>query len=221
MSRSAGELPTNDQTDVPKAHAGNGAAPEVVAKAGNGQSDEPDEALIEAAQRGDRSAFAQIVERHQGAIFGYLRARLLQASDAEDLTQEVFLRCYSCWKRFDSSCLVRPWLLGIARNLLREHARKIRRRKEVAWTELCLELDDLVSAEEPLYGDTLVHLPGCLEGLGDSARQAIEMRYCSQLRLAEIGEKLRRSEGAAKLLMFRARQALKSCLDRKFQAGDP
>ncbi|HEV7221151.1 MAG TPA: sigma-70 family RNA polymerase sigma factor, partial [Pirellulales bacterium] len=97
-------------------------------------------ALIEAAKQGDREAFAAIVERHQGAVFGYLRARLLQPSDAEDLTQEVFLRCYSARARFDSANLIGPWLIGIARNLLREYARKRKRRREVAWTELCLEV---------------------------------------------------------------------------------
>lgn len=174
--------------------------------------------LLARLQGGDRAAFGEIIQRHQAAVFGYLRARLLQASDAEDLTQEVFLRCYSGSARFDPSALVRPWLLGIARNLLREHTRKVKRRKEVVWTELCLELDEMVSSDDELYGDMLDHLPGCLNALGESARQAIELRYSSHLRLSEIGEKLCRSEGAAKLLMFRARQALKNCLDRKFEA---
>jgi RNA polymerase sigma-70 factor (ECF subfamily) len=49
--------------------------------------------------------------------------------------------------------------------------------------------------------------------LGQSARQALEMYYASRLRLAEIGQQLKRSEGAVKLLMFRARQALRRCLD--------
>jgi RNA polymerase sigma-70 factor, ECF subfamily len=181
--------------------------------------DQDDPALVEAAQRGDRDAFAQLIERHQSAVFGYLRARLLQAADAEDLTQEVFLRCYSCWARFESGALVRPWLLGIARNLLLEHLRRSRRRKEVAWTELCLEHDAIVSSADEVYGDLLPSLPACMSSLGDSARQAIELRYNAHLRLSQIGEKLRRSEGAAKLLMFRARQALKSCLDRKHQGG--
>lgn len=170
--------------------------------------------LMLAVRAGDRAAFASIVERYQSLVFGYLRTRLVQSNDAEDLTQEVFLRCYTARERFEASGSLRAWLLGIARNLLRERARRIRRRKEVAWTELCLELETLVEIDQP-EADPLEHLPKCMESLGDSARQAIEMRYCSQLRLAQIGEKLRRSEGAAKLLMFRARQALKQCLDGK------
>lgn len=174
-----------------------------------------DSQLLGAVQQGDRAAFATIVERYQGKIYGYLRARLLQSSDADDLTQEVFLRCYTCRARFDTSGMVGPWLIGIARNLLREHARKTRRRREVAWTELCLELDELVSDDAERYDDLLGHLPACLETLGPSARQAIDLRYSAKLRLAEIGERLRRSEGAAKLLVFRARQALRYCLERR------
>lgn len=174
-----------------------------------------DSQLLEAAQRGDAAAFTQIVERYQGTVYGYLRARLLQPSDAEDLTQEAFLRCYTSRARFDSSGMVGPWLIGIARNLLREHARRQHRRREVAWTELCLELDELVRGESEEYDEMLVHLPGCIESLGPSARQAINLRYTCKLRLAEIGERLKRSEGAAKLLMFRARQALKYCLERR------
>jgi RNA polymerase sigma-70 factor (ECF subfamily) len=160
------------------------------------------------------------VAENQSAVFGYLRARLLQASDAEDLTQDVFLRCYQARARFDSSSQIRPWLIGIARNLLREHMRRMKRRREVAWTELCLELEEATASHaEGTYDDVLVNLPSCLSALGPSARQAIDLRYTTRLRLAEIGQRLRRSEGAVKLLMFRARQALRYCLDRKSGAA--
>ena len=56
-----------------------------------------------------------------------------------------------------------------------------------------------------------------MTGLGESARQAIDLHYTANLRLAEIGEQLKRSEGAVKLLVFRARQALKRCLDQKIR----
>ncbi|HXT58444.1 MAG TPA: RNA polymerase sigma factor [Pirellulales bacterium] len=172
-------------------------------------------ALIEAAKQGDREAFAAIVARHQGAVFGYLRARLLQLSDAEDLTQEVFLRCYSARARFDSANLIGPWLIGIARNLLREYARKRKRRREVAWTELCLEVEERAKTECEAPNELISQLSGCLDLLGPAAREAIKLRYGAKLRLSEIGAKLARSEGAAKLLMFRARQALKYCLERR------
>lgn len=179
-----------------------------------------DDALVQAAQSGDRQAFASIVDRHQAVVYGYLRARLLNQHDAEDMTQEVFLRCFTCWARFDGTSAVRPWLLGIARNLLHEYVRRRKRRKESAWTEACLELDAVQPEEDRPYEQYVDHLSGCLDGLGDTAKQAIEMRYQSELGVTEIGGKLRRSAGAAKLLMFRARQALKNCLLRKQPADE-
>ncbi len=177
-----------------------------------------DKALIENALQGDRAAFETLILEHQSAVYGFLRARLLQHSDAEDLTQEVFLRFYLARARFDATQLIRPWLLGIARNLLREHARKTRRMRQTAWTELCLELEELMKVESrDVNDDIFVWLPECLSGLGDSARQAIDLHYSANLRLAEIGQQLKRSEGAVKLLVFRARQALKRCLDQKIR----
>lgn len=176
-----------------------------------------DQSLIEQLRRGDRAAFAAVIERYQRTVYGYLRARLLQGTDADDMTQEVFLRFYLSQARFDSTALVRPWLLGIARNLLREHVKGLKRRKEVAWTELCLELESVMppDAQWSDDDDVMRHLPICLDGLGPSAREAIDLQYRGEKRLAEIGKQLHRSEGAVKLLLHRARQALKDCLERR------
>jgi RNA polymerase sigma-70 factor (ECF subfamily) len=208
----------NDPLDIdPK---GDPAAGDAV---GDGQPAEDranDQLLIEAAQRGDRSAFSALIQRHQGAVYGYLRARLLERADAEDLCQEVFLRCYTASARFDSPDLVRPWLIGIARNLLRERVRRVKRRREVAWTELCLELETWNPPDDQRHDTAVRLLPDCLDSLGPTAREALDLHYRGSLRLAAIGDRLHRSEGAVKLLLFRARQALRLCLNGKLRA-DP
>ncbi len=174
-------------------------------------------ALVAAVQRGDDRAFATLIELYQNTIYGFLRARLIEPADAEDLCQEVFLRCYLGREKLSRAAAVGSWLIGIARNLLREHVRRVQRRKEVAWTELCLELDALASEHDEQHDDALAHLPVCLDSLGQSAREAIEMRYRHQLRMTQIGERLRRSEGAVKLLVHRARAALRHCLSNKLK----
>jgi RNA polymerase sigma-70 factor, ECF subfamily len=173
------------------------------------------QALALAAQRGDRRAFTAIVELYQHKVYGFLRARVTEHADAQDLCQEVFLRCYAGREKLTQASAVGPWLIGIARNLLREHVRRVQQRREVAWTELCLELDAIASEQPGPFDDVLAHLPACLDSLGQSAREAIELRYRAQLRMAAIAEKLKRSEGAVKLLVHRARAALKHCLDRR------
>jgi len=182
-----------------------------------------EQALVRDLQRGDRQAFALLLGEHQQAVYGYLRARSLDFMHAEDATQEVFLRCYMQRERLDRGTTIRGWLLGIARNVLLEHLRKVKRSREQAWTALCLELDELVTqpAVSPLerhgHQDPAALLPVCLDSLGQSARASLEMHYRSGLRLNEIAVKLKRSEGAVKLLMFRARQALKHCLRTRME----
>src|SRR5687768_7929669 len=101
------------------------------------------QALVLNSQRGDKKAFSTLVELYQHTVYGYLRARLLEPADAEDLCQEVFLRLYLGREKLSRASAVGSWLVGIARNVLREHVKKQHRRREVAWTELCLELDAL------------------------------------------------------------------------------
>jgi RNA polymerase sigma-70 factor (ECF subfamily) len=173
-------------------------------------------------RRGDRDAVRQLVQDHRAAVYGFLRARLVDPADADDLCQEVFLRCVAGKVRIPAASATRPWLLGVARNALREHVRKVRRRKEVGWTELCLELDALTTEAEPLPESTPREesaVQACLDSLGKSAREALDMKYGSGLTLAAIGARLCRSEGAVKLLMYRARQAVRRCLDRRRAAG--
>jgi RNA polymerase sigma-70 factor (ECF subfamily) len=174
-------------------------------------------ALVTAAQRGDNRAFAALVEQHQNTVYAFLRARLIEPADAEDLSQEVFLRCYLGREKLGRASTVGAWLIGIARNLLHEHVRRVNRRREVAWTELCLELDTLAIEHAAAIDDALIHLPRCLDSLGESAREAIDLRYRNQLRMAQIAERLKRSEGAVKLLVHRARSALRNCLERKLK----
>jgi RNA polymerase sigma-70 factor (ECF subfamily) len=177
-----------------------------------------DAALLAAAQRGDHTAFTAIIERHAKFVHGYLRARLARLADAEDLGQEVFLRIYTAKAvpRGTTALAMRPWLLGIARNILREHARATRRRRETAWTALCLDIEDLAGAggdDGRAFDDVMEKLPHCLEALGPSARQALDHYYHDDLRMQEIATRFKRSEGAVKLLVHRARQAVRRCLE--------
>jgi RNA polymerase sigma-70 factor (ECF subfamily) len=177
--------------------------------------DREQQRLLSAARRGERDAFATIVEQHQHVVFAYLRTRVTDAADAEDMCQEVFLRLYVGRKKLKPQIVLRAWLLGIARNLLRERVRRRQRTKEVAWTELCLEMESLMDDNTGMYDDAMAVLPECLQSLGESAREALELRYRGEVPLTEIAAKFCRSEGAIKLLLYRARQALKRCLDAK------
>jgi RNA polymerase sigma-70 factor (ECF subfamily) len=166
------------------------------------------------------TAFSEVYAQNHAVVHAYLRARVLDASDAEDLCQEVFYRGYRSFDQYDRQRDVRFWLIGIARNALREHVRRVRRRKEVGWTELCLELEETVAADSP-YEDFIVHLPTCTGSLGDSARSALNWHYMAAMKLDEIAQRLARTLGAVKVLLVRARQALKRCIESRMKGSLP
>src|SRR6185503_9996272 len=88
---------------------------------------EPDAALIDASRRGDRTAFAQLVERYQGAVhavaFSHVRDRAL----SDDLTQDTFVAAWRGMGELRDVARLPAWLCGIARNLARDACKRRRR----------------------------------------------------------------------------------------------
>lgn len=179
---------------------------------------EPDASLVARLKRGDTAALDEFLLGHRGPVFGYLRARLVEASAAEDLARKVFLHAYRVRATLDGDRPLRPRLIEIACGLLREHVRASRNRKEADWATLCLDLE---AAPETLTDETLARLPELLDALDPSAREAIELKYRAGGTLSGVAERLRRSESAARLLLFRARQALVAGLEGREASSHP
>ena len=76
-----------------------------------------DNILVRQAQAGDRRAFEQLVERYQGQIYRYVLRTVLDATVAEDLAQETFVRAFSGLNRFRAQASFKTWLYRIGRNL--------------------------------------------------------------------------------------------------------
>jgi RNA polymerase sigma-70 factor (ECF subfamily) len=90
-----------------------------------------DARLVRRCLKGDASAIQVLVERFQGEVFG-LCVRLLQnRHDAEDVSQEVFLRIFRSLKRWDSARPLRPWIMGITVNRCRTWLSQRARRPEL------------------------------------------------------------------------------------------
>lgn len=170
------------------------------------------------AEYAAKGEFEQTYLRNYSLVYGYLRARLLDSAWAEDLSQEVFLRAYNAYDRFDASRESSKWLLGIARNVLREYIRKMKRRKEIAWAELIMELEDTLQ-EEGIDEEMMQMTNICLSRLGSSGQQAIEMHYQNGMKMDQIAQKMHKTTGAVKVLMVRARQAMRRCLESMVGGG--
>ncbi|MCS6864449.1 MAG: RNA polymerase sigma factor [Gemmataceae bacterium] len=91
-----------------------------------------DAALVNRCMRGDPAACRELVERFAGEVFAICRRLLRHQHDAEDVTQEVFLRVFRSLSRWDQARPLRPWILGIAINRCRTWISRRGKRPELA-----------------------------------------------------------------------------------------
>jgi RNA polymerase sigma-70 factor (ECF subfamily) len=154
--------------------------------------------------------FAELYRRHALEVYSWFRARLAWA--ASDLTAETFAQAWISRRRFRDDCdgSALPWLLGIARNVLRESARRDRIETR-ARERLGLPLD---LAAEDGYDDVDARLSPrqalavALEQLPVHERCALELRVVDGLAYAEVADRLAIRPAAARLRVSRALRRL-------------
>jgi RNA polymerase sigma-70 factor (ECF subfamily) len=165
--------------------------------------------LIARARQGDRDAFADLYQRYLPMIYAYVRARVFDDGDAEDLTEQVFLRAFQALARYRP----RGWpysafLYRIARNLVIDHVRRARRNVPAEAAEE--QPDPAPSADEAfIQREDRRRLQQALDRLPPDYQEVIRLRLLLSLPTATAGVWLGRSEGAVRVLLYRAVQALR------------
>lgn len=161
-----------------------------------------------------------VIEQNRRWLMAFLLASTGDRAAAEDLTQEVFQIAFEKRSDFDASSDFGAWLRGIARNCLKRHFEKSRRRPVVVGDALS-ELEGAAAQSEPKLLDPdwvarrLSALRECLQNLTDRARQILEARYVEGESARGLGERLGMSALAINTAAFRARTVVAECVRRK------
>lgn len=171
-----------------------------------GPADAEAEALAARAVVRDQSAWEHIFELHYRSVFAYVRYRLRALHEAQDIASQVFEVAYSRADRFDYRGVpIEAWLMGIARNLVRDHIKKIGRRGFDA------ELDETIELSEPDRADAVDLRRDLLAAMGaltDDQQEVIRLRFLLDRSVAETAVLMERSEDAVKNLQRRALAAM-------------
>ncbi len=173
----------------------------------------PLEELALRSADGDENAFAEIYGTLLDPVFRYLYWNLNTREDAEDLAEEVFLRCLVNIGAYDPGRgPFKAWAFRIAHNLLVDHQR---RRGRWGEEELKEDLSDgTASAPESLEEEERARaLRKTLKELTSSQRQVIAMKYFAEMSNAEVAKAMGRSEGAVNALQHRALRHLGRILE--------
>jgi RNA polymerase sigma-70 factor, ECF subfamily len=164
---------------------------------------------VVATLNGDPSAFGHLVEKYQLPVYNLAYRMLGRAEDAEDISQEVFVRAYTKLRTFDVGKKFANWILAIASHRCIDH---LRRKKP-------LYLDDQDYAEWVGSNEDApeVHIlreergnevRKLLAGLPPKYRNILILRYWHEMSYAEIGETTGLADGTVKTRLHRARRML-------------
>jgi RNA polymerase sigma-70 factor (ECF subfamily) len=172
--------------------------------------------IVVRAQSGDADAFGQLYDRYVDVVYRYVQYRVANATLAEDLTSETFLRALRritsyTWQGRDFGA----WLVTIARNLIADHFKSGRYRMELATSDLVEAGADRSEAgpeDEVLASLTNAALLEAVKQLNAEQQECIALRFLQGMSVAETAQIMGKNEGAIKALQYRAVKSLSRLL---------
>jgi RNA polymerase sigma-70 factor (ECF subfamily) len=182
------------------------------------------ETLIHRCLQGDQLAWDLIVRQYWRKVFNVAYKFVGRHDQAEDLTQDIFLKIFKSLDTFDRRANFQTWLISVSRNLCIDHYRSVRKERETIDRDVdANELSPASHDPGPMAAleqrDRVVLLRQALAALPDSLRTAVLMRDIQELSYQEIAEKLRLPEGTVKSRINRGRTELARQI-RKLRGDD-
>lgn len=176
--------------------------------------------LVIRAQRGEKSALGQLVERYQDRIFNTCYRMCHNHADALDLTQAAFLRAWQALPAFESKANFFTWLFRIAMNGAISQRRR-RRRETGSLEESMSPLERLAPEREIERMEARTEIEKALDELDDDFRAAVVLKDVEDLNYAQISEVLGLPLGTVKSRIHRGRQMLREKLSGLRQEHEP
>jgi len=181
--------------------------------------------LIERCLGGDQVAWEEIVRRHWRKVFNLAYKFVGRHDEAEDLTQDIFLKIFRALHTFDRRANFQTWLISISRNLCIDHYRSVRKERETISRDVdSREMGTATKVEPgPLAGiereDQRALLRLALNQLAPTLRSAVLLRDIKELSYQEIAVMLDLPEGTVKSRINRGRTELARQIRRLQESG--
>jgi RNA polymerase sigma-70 factor (ECF subfamily) len=180
---------------------------------GPGPAPDSIDALIQRCLAGDQIAWEQIVRQHWRKVFNIAYKFTGKHDEAEDLTQDVFLKIFKSLDTFDRRANFQTWLVSVSRNLCIDHYRSVRKERETIDRDVDAgELSPVAQTVSPVaqleHADRVELLKKALDQLPPTLRSAVLLRDIQELSYQEIATKLLLPEGTVKSRINRGRTEL-------------
>ncbi|MGV3773489.1 MAG: RNA polymerase sigma factor [Verrucomicrobiales bacterium] len=192
---------------------------------------DPDAALMLRVKQGDTAAFEELVEKYKQPITNLLYRNLRDATEAEDLAQNVFIQVYKSADRYRADAKFSTWLYTIARNLCLNEIRRRSRHPADSLDQMTApdgehtakqfpDKNEQAAGEKMLRSELESKVEQALSELPENQRNAMLLYQQQDLSYDEISEVMNCSLSATKSLIHRARETLKAKLKPYLKTGD-
>jgi RNA polymerase sigma-70 factor (ECF subfamily) len=173
-------------------------------------------ATVDAARTGDESALAELYNLYFPRVYRYILARMGNPYDAEDLTEEVFLRVLDAIKRFQwREAPFSAWLFRIAHNAVVSQRRKEGARGRSWPLSEALPVDSQGPEEMVENQLALNEIMRAAETLPEAQRRVISLRFAAGLSVAETARSMGKGEGNVKVIQHKAIAKLREMLNQR------
>jgi RNA polymerase sigma-70 factor (ECF subfamily) len=182
------------------------------------------EAIIQRCLQGDELAWNTIVQQYRRKVFNVAYKFVGRHEEAEDLTQDIFIKIFKSLGTFDRRANFQTWLISVSRNLCIDHYRSVRQERQAIDHQIDPnELSPVAHEPGPIAAieqqDRVLLLREALAALPESLRKAVLMRDIQELTYQEIADKLHLPEGTVKSRINRGRTELARQI-RKLRGDD-
>jgi RNA polymerase sigma-70 factor, ECF subfamily len=173
------------------------------------------------AQKGDEQAFTRLVEQYQNPVFNLCYRMLGDPYEAEDASQETFLKAYRAIRRYDNSRPFATWLLSIASH----HCIDMIRRRRMQLVSIDSMPGETIPDQQVLpeaavrLNEEQQQIQNLLGELSPTDRSAVILYYWYEHSYEEIAEALALTESAVKSRLHRARKVLAEAMQKQQAAN--
>lgn len=186
-----------------------------------------EQALIDRSRRRDLDAFAKIVDAYQARIYGFVKRMIRNDEEAQDVTQEVFIKAFQAMHRFDGRSSLRTWLFKIAHNLCVDRVRRYDRAPSSSSLTVMGEEDETIdlpdsrwSPEDVVLNDELAAVvERAIETMSEKLRTVLLLHDKEDMAYEEIAAAVDVPVGTVKSRLFLARAHLQKHLTAYFSTG--
>jgi RNA polymerase sigma-70 factor (ECF subfamily) len=180
-----------------------------------------EQALVEKAKNSNPDAFGQLYDLYYSRIYGYAYFKTGNRYEAEDITEQVFLKALENIERFEwQGITLLPWLLRIASNAVADHFRT--RKHAIASLE-----EEREPASDASYEPEMVVVNAserravikALQMLTEEQQQVITMRFMADMKSEEVAKAMNKKPGAIRALQHRAIETLGRVLGESYDGA--